>query len=165
MGSRLAAVDVIEGSGSCDTGPMISIELARKLRGAGLEWLPTEGDSFMIPDRDLEEHVFTISEMTVEVHRRAAGKRISFNGAVEWALDSIMHTEVVWLPSETQLRDRLGRSFEMLRQTDEGYECKILVAGQPRVFVSDEPTNSYAQALLSLLIEPEAMLRMLVDDD
>ncbi|MCP4966077.1 MAG: hypothetical protein GY926_12685 [bacterium] len=72
---------------------MISIELAQKLRDAGLEWLPTEGDSFMIPDRDLEDHVFTISEETVEVHRLTAGKRISFNGAVEWALDSIMHTE------------------------------------------------------------------------
>lgn len=144
---------------------MISIELARKLCDAGLEWLPTEGDRFMIPDRDLEEHVFTISEMTVDVRRVAAGKRISFNGAVEWALDSIMHTEVVWLPSETQLRDRLGRSFEMLCQTDNGYECKALIAGQARAFVAAEPANAYGDALLSLLAEPDAMLRMLVDED
>ena len=167
MGSCLdnSANDVTAFAGSCDTGPMILIELARNLRDAGLEWLPAEGDSFMIPDRDLEEHIFTISEMTVEVHRLAAGQRISFNGAVEWALDSIMHTEVVWLPSEAQLRDRLGRSFDTLRQIDDGYECRIIVAGQPRAFFSDEPANSYAQALLSLLVEPEAMLRMLVDDD
>lgn len=143
---------------------MISIELARMLREAGLEWLPTEGDSFMIPDRDLEEHTFTISEMTVEVHRLAGGKRISFNGAVEWALDSIMHTEVVWLPSEAQLRDRLGRSFETLRQINGGYECSILVAGQAQTFVSAEPANAYAKALLRLLGDPEAMLRMMIDE-
>ena len=59
---------------------MISIELARRLRDAGLQWLPAEGDRFMIPDRDLEDHVFSVSEMTIEVRKLAQGKRIFFNG-------------------------------------------------------------------------------------
>ncbi len=73
----------------------------------------------MIPDRDLENNVFSVSEMTVEVQRLREGQRISFNGAVEWALDSIMQNEAVWLPSEAQLRDRLGRAFESLQQYHE----------------------------------------------
>ncbi len=116
-------------SASWQTRGMISIELARRLRDAGLEWVPAEGDRFMIPDRDLEDQRFSISEMTVEVHRLRDGQRISFNGAVEWALDSIMQQEVIWLPSEAQLRDRLGRAFESLQQGPNGYKCNLLVHG------------------------------------
>lgn len=144
---------------------MISIGLARALRDAGLEWLPAEGDRFMIPYRDLEDHVFSISEMTVEAHQLSDGNRISFNGAVEWALDSIMHTEVIWLPSEAQLRNRLGRAFDILKQTDAGYECRIVVDGVPRTYMSEEPADAYARALLDLLTEPDALLRLMFDED
>jgi hypothetical protein len=143
---------------------MISIELARRLRDAGLEWVPAEGDRFMIPDRDLEDQRFSISEMTVEVHRLRDGQRISFNGAVEWALDSIMQQEVIWLPSEAQLRDRLGRAFESLQQGPNGYKCNLLVHGMRRTFAATEPADAYALALLDLLSNPEEMLRLIVDD-
>ena len=72
---------------------MISKTLARQLRDAGLEWLPAEGDRFMIPDRDLEEHVFSVSEMTIEVHQLRDGQRISFNGAA--------HTPAGWTRKPT----------------------------------------------------------------
>lgn len=144
---------------------MISFELARALRDAGLEWLPAEGDRFIIPDRDLDDHVFSISEMTVEVHRLAEGKFISFNGAVEWALDSIMQTEVVWLPSEAQLRDRLGRAFDKLEQTDGGYKCSTIIDGEPRTYVAGEPADSYARALLDVLTDPDVILRLMLDED
>lgn len=143
---------------------MISIELARKLRDAGLEWVPAEGDRFMIPDRDLEDHVFSISEMTVEVRKLREGKWISFNGAVEWALDTIMQGEVIWLPSEAQVRNRLGRSFESLRQTVNGYECDLVVDNRHRTYAAKEPADAYALALLDLLADPEAMLRLIVED-
>lgn len=143
---------------------MISIELARQLRDAGLEWLPAEGDRFMIPDRDLEDHVFSISEMTVEALKIRDGVRISFNGAVEWALDSIMKREVVWLPSETQLRDRLGSAFESLRRNGSGYRCHVVVDDQPRAYEAPDPDTAYALALLDLLSEPETMLRLIVAD-
>lgn len=143
---------------------MISIDLARRLRDAGLEWLPAEGDRFMIPDRDLEDHVFSISEMTVEVHRLAEGKRISFNGAVEWALDSIMKREVVWLPSEAQLRNRLGRAFDVLRRTDDGYVCEVISDDRRKSYSSSDPADAYAMALLDLLADPETMLRLMVDE-
>lgn len=143
---------------------MISIELARKLRNAGLEWLPTQGDRFMIPDRDLEDHVFSISEMTVEAHKLRDGVRISFNGAVEWALDSIMQREVIWLPSETQLRNRLGSAFDSLHYTPDGYRCDVVVDDRRRTYEAADPENAYALALLDLLAEPDTMMRLIVED-
>jgi hypothetical protein len=144
---------------------MISIELARRLRDAGLEWLPAEGDRFMIPDRDLEDHVFSISEMTVEVRRLATGQRIMFNGSVEWALDSIMKREVIWLPSEAQLRDRLGRAFVSLRREGSSYSCEVAVGDEHRSFAADAPADAYALALLNLLSDPDTMLRLIIDKD
>jgi hypothetical protein len=143
---------------------MISIDLARKLRDTGLEWVPAEGDRFMIPDRDLDDHIFSISEMTVEVRKLREGKWISFNGAVEWALDSIVQQEVIWLPSEAQVRDRLGRAFESLRRTANGYECDLVVDDQHRTYAAKEPADAYALALLDLLADPTAMLRLIVED-
>ncbi|MGA9595320.1 MAG: pilus assembly protein CpaE [Acidimicrobiia bacterium] len=143
---------------------MISIELARKLRDAGLEWLPTEGDRFMIPDRDLEDHVFSISEMTIEVRRLAEGRRIMFNGSVEWALDSILQHEVIWLPSEAQLRDRLGRAFDNLQRTADGYRCEVIVDARRKTYYATDPAEAYGRALLDLLEDPDTMLRLIVED-
>lgn len=142
---------------------MITRTLARQLRDAGLEWLPTEGDRFVIPDRDLEEFTFSVSEMTIEVHKTRDGPRVSFNGAVEWALDSIMQRDVVWLPSEAQLRDRLGRAFDSLRRSEGGFICRVNVEGDRREYEASDPADAYALALLDLLAEPEAMLRLIAD--
>lgn len=144
---------------------MISIDLARQLRDAGLEWLPAEGDRFMIPDRDLEDHVFSISEMTVEIRRLTDDTHIFFNGSVEWALDSIMQTEVVWLPSETHLRDRLGRAFDTLRRTEDSYTCDIVVDGKRTTYPAADPATAYALALLDLLRQSDTLFRLIVDDD
>jgi hypothetical protein len=143
---------------------VISKELARRLRDAGLEWLPAEGDRFVIPDRDLEDYTFSVSEMTIEVHKTREGPRVSFNGAVEWALDSIMQREVVWLPSEAQLRDRLGRAFDNLSRSDEGFKCEVVVEGDRRTYEATDPADAYALALLDILANPDAMLRLMVDD-
>jgi len=143
---------------------MVSVDLARGLHDAGLEWVPAEGDRFVIPDRDLEDHVFTVSEMVIEVRKLKGAQRIMFNGAVEWALDSIKQHEVIWLPSETQLRNRLGRAFRSLRRTDAGYECELIVDGRQRTYRPPEPSDSYALALLDILDDPDAMMRLIVDD-
>ena len=155
---------VTEQTRTCDTEVVISIDLARRLRDSGLEWLPAEGDRFMIPDRDLEDHVFSVSEMTIEVRKLAHGKRIFFNGAVEWALDSIMQQEVIWLPSEAQLRNRLGRAFQSLRRTESGFQCSVIVDEAERSYEAADPADAYGLALLDLLSDPEVMLRLIVDE-
>ena len=132
---------------------------------SGGQWLPREGDRFMIPDRDLEDHVFSVSEMTIEVRRFAEGKRIMFNGAVEWALDSIMQQEVIWLPSEAQLRDRLGSAFRTLRREPDGFRCDIAVGNDTLTFTAADPAEAYGAALLALMEDPEGMLRVIVGDD
>lgn len=128
---------------------MISVDLARRLTAAGLRWIPEEGDRFVIPDRNLDGDVFSVSEMTIQVDDVLGTRRISFNGAVEWALDSIEQGEVVWLPSEAQVREALGPSFESLERTRHGYRCSS--AGS--VFEASEAADAYGEALLAALEE------------
>ena len=130
-------------------GPrMISIDLARRLRDAGLEWHPADGDRFYIPDRDLDEHTFSISEMTVDVRHVQGGRQIAFNGAVEWALDAIMEHEVIWLPAESQLRVLLGDTFVGLQRDASGYHC---TTGNDLTFSAPVAADAYGLALLDHL--------------
>lgn len=142
---------------------MITLDLAKQLDEAGLEWVPSEGDKFAIPGRDLEDEVFTVSEMTIEVQPVVGGKRIAFNGAVEWALDSIMQSEVVWLPSESQLRDRLGSTFRELRQSDQEFVCSVSFEDTDHEYRAASPAEAYGNALLELLRDPEMRLRSMVE--
>lgn len=144
---------------------MISTAHALRLKDAGLEWVPREGDQFVIADRGLDDQVFSIARMTVEVRESGRDRRISFNGAVEWALDSISQSEVVWLPSETQLRDRLGNAFRSLRRQVGRYTCELMLDGTLTRHLSDDPSDAYALALLELLAHPELRLRAMFEGD
>lgn len=142
---------------------MISMEMATRLSEAGLDWVPGEGDKFAIPNHGLDNEIFTVSEMTIEVQHVVGGRRIAFNGAVEWALDSIMQSEVIWLPSEAQLRDRLGSTFRQLRQEERRFFCVVSLDGARHEFQGETPADAYAEALLELLADPELRLRSLVE--
>lgn len=139
--------------------------MAIGLHRAGLDWIPTEGDKFIIPGRNLDDQVFTVSEMTIEARPVLGGTRISFNGAVEWALDSIMQHEVVWMPSESQLRDRLAGTFRQLRSTDGGYVCVVDFGDGDKEFAASNPSDAYARALIPLLADPELRLKTIVGGD
>jgi hypothetical protein len=86
---------------------MIGLALAQALRAAGLAWNPLPGDRFVVPDRGMDDEVFVISNMVVEVQDAPSGQIIGFNGTTEWALDSLEHRQVVWMPRESQLRELL----------------------------------------------------------
>lgn len=141
---------------------MISVDRARRLRDAGLQWVPADGDRFHIPDRGLDHHVFSISEMTVDVTDAPGGRSIRFNGAVEWALDSIQEKEVVWLPSESQLRDRLGTSFRSLVIEDGEYVCSVIWGDEIVSYRSDIAEEAYGMALLDLLGDPDRYMSSLL---
>ena len=130
---------------------MISLELARALRAAGLAWTPAPGDRFVVPDREMDEEVFVISEMAIEVHEYASGREIGFNGTTEWALDSVQQQAVVWLPRETQLRDLLGESFVRLERGAEGYLVETVHDGVPGLHRDADVESAYARAVLAQL--------------
>ncbi|MGD2042731.1 MAG: pilus assembly protein CpaE [Acidimicrobiia bacterium] len=133
---------------------MISVDLALELREVGLAWVPANGDRFQIPDRGMDHHIFSISEMTVGVDDSPGGRQIRFNGAVEWALDSIQQKEVVWLPSETQLRNRLGGSFRSLTVEGGKYVCVVAFGEEVASYRASTPEDAYGKALLDLLEDP-----------
>jgi hypothetical protein len=130
---------------------VIGVQTARLLKEAGLVWKPGPGDRFAIPDRDLDDEVFVLSNMTIEVHALPEGRVIGFNGTTEWALDDVAMDEAVWLPREDQLRDLLGGTFRSLRRAEGGYEVLIELLGESRAFVAEIPEQAYAAALLHLL--------------
>jgi hypothetical protein len=130
---------------------VISVELARRLRDGGLKWTPAPGDRFVVADRDMDDDVFTLSEMTVEVHQFSGGSVIGFNGTTEWALDSIDERQSIWLPSETQLRERLAGTFRCLDQVAGRWEVTIEVSGKNVSVRHDDAIEAYGLALLHLV--------------
>lgn len=135
--------------------------MGRRLRDAGLAWDPAPGDRFVVPDRDLDDQVFWIADMTVDVNEGPAGRFIAFNGTVEWALDSIMTREVVWLPRDDQLRTWLGPRFRSLERTPDGYRCTFLLGGERVAVTAPEPSLAYAESVLQVLaatVEPPIRL-------
>jgi hypothetical protein len=125
--------------------------MAKLLKEAGLNWKPAAGDRFAIPDRDLDEEVFVLSHMTIEVYTMPEGRVIGFNGTTEWALDDVEIEETIWLPREDQLRELLGGTFRALRRSDTGYEVETDLLGATRTFVGAGAEEAYAAALLHLL--------------
>jgi CRP-like cAMP-binding protein len=130
---------------------MIRLDLAQRLHDLGLVWKPAAGDRFVIPDRELDDHVFVLSDMTVEVHDLPQGPVIGFNGTTEWALDDVEQDEAVWLPREDQLRGLLGGTFRSLSRTADGYRVDIELLGSGRSFAGGDPDEAYALALADLL--------------
>jgi hypothetical protein len=135
---------------------VLSVATARALHEAGLPWTPTRGDSFVVHGRDMDDEVFVLSDMTVEVHDVPGGPVIGFNGTTEWALDSIDQSDTLWIPAEHQLRELLGDAFAGLAPTGDGSRVTLRVDGVTTGFNGPDPAEAYARALLHLLGSPRA---------
>lgn len=98
----------------------------------------------------MDEDVFVLSHMTIDVHEFPTGRVIGFNGTVEWALDSVEQEAALWLPAEDQLRERLGGAFVQLVRDGECYRVDLDVAGSRAGVTADEPAEAYGRALLYL---------------
>ncbi|MEO7260227.1 MAG: pilus assembly protein CpaE [Jatrophihabitantaceae bacterium] len=130
---------------------MISLDTARLLRDAGLRWRPAAGDRFVVVDRGMDDEVFVLSDMTVEVHQLEHGQVIGFNGTTEWALDSVEDHDAVWLPRETQLRDLLAGTFRCLDRADGEWRVRLEINSTPAQVRHPDPEQAYALALLQLI--------------
>ncbi len=131
---------------------MISTDLARSLRQAGLAWHPAPGDFFRIERPEFEVDVFTVSEMAIEPHEFDTGTILGFNGTTEWALDSLALEDALWLPREDQLREFLGPRFHSLhRLAEDLYRVVIDIGGVLVNCEASDPANAYSVAILGVL--------------
>ena len=129
---------------------MISVELAQSLRAAGVEWRPESGDAFMVPDRDLDDQVFVLSDMVIQQQDVPGGPPIlAFNGTTEWALDSLESHDAVWMPREDQLRELLGDAFAALEHAGGPVGGYVVVLADGDRHVDLDAACAYARALLA----------------
>ena len=103
---------------------MITRELAETLAAAGLPWEPPSGDRFLVPDRDLDDEVFVVSGMSIEVF---------------------------WLPREDQLRDALADRFAGLERLDGATGGYAVVLRDGDRYADIDAERAYARALLAVL--------------
>jgi 3',5'-cyclic AMP phosphodiesterase CpdA len=129
---------------------VISLDLARRLHDASVAWTPGNGDRFWVPDRELDETIFTVSDMVVEVRDHAGGRVLAFNGTTEWALDAIEEHEAVWLPRLDQLLDLLGPRFVSLTARSGGYVVRVQSGGGEEEHVDVGADDAAARAVLGL---------------
>jgi hypothetical protein len=138
-------------------GRVLSLDIARRLREAGLSWTPARGDRFVVADRDMDDEVFVLSDMTIEVHHYPGGPVIGFNGTTEWALDSLGQEEALWVPSEQQLRELLGAAFARLESFDGTHRVVVSRAGVETSVLAATAADAYGLALLeSIRAFPDA---------
>jgi hypothetical protein len=137
---------------------MISLQTARRLKAAGLEWRPGLNDFFAIPQRDMDDKIFVISDMLVTIDVLQDMQVVSFQGASEWALDSLVTDETVWMPREEQLREALIAALIEIREPflrlDSGLggcRCEISHRGNQLAFEDVDASEAYAAALHYLL--------------
>lgn len=137
---------------------MISLSSARKLKEAGLPWIPALHDFFAVPDRGLDDRVFVISDMHAYVEIRNNVPVVTFHGVLEWSLDYLLTAEVIWMPREEQLRLALMQRLLAEQQPaltlsshPDGSVCAINFKGQSLSFKAKEASEACAAALLHIL--------------
>jgi hypothetical protein len=130
---------------------VLSLDLAHRLRSAGLSWTPVRGDRFVVPNRDMDDDVFVVSDMVIEVHHSAGGAFMGFNGTTEWAMDSIEQHRVLWLPREDQLRERIGKRLVRLERRPDGWQVVTADGAGEHAASAADVEDAYASALLGLL--------------
>lgn len=134
---------------------MLHVDLALQLKQAGLQWQPAERDVFILPGSELG--VFIVSDRTTLIQQINGQWMVTFHGVVEWALDSVLLADVLWLPTETQLREaiqlRLGGAHPQvtLQWSDDGYHCALQHLSNEHTFSQPTAEDTYAHALLFLL--------------
>lgn len=137
---------------------MISLALAVQLKEAGVIWQAGVNDFFAIPERGMDDRLFVLSDMMANLDVFRGWPVVTFHGAAEWALDYILTSEVVWMPTESQLREMLEEALfgEPEIVLELGYfqgwwRCSIQYGGARLHFDAPSGSDAYAQALLHIL--------------
>ena len=139
---------------------MIPLTLAIELKNAGLKWISDINDFFAIPDSDMDDRIFVISDMMTSPTTLQGWPAITFHGTSEWAMDHIFMEEVVWMPTEEQLRQELVFTLDQSEEKTElrlelgengRYTLHITLKNNPLTFTAPTAGETYGQALLHIL--------------
>lgn len=137
---------------------MISLDLARQLKAAGLVWRANTNDFFTIPDRGMEDRFFVLADLQAQLGIFRGWPVVTFHGTAEWALDYILTSEVVWMPREEQLRSALlallsneVNSKIFLSLNNNSCSCSVPWQGEMKQFDAPSAADAYGKALLFLL--------------
>lgn len=139
---------------------MIPLALATQLKEAGLKWIPAINDFFAIPNSDLDDRIFVMADMLTAPTTLKGWPAITFHGTSEWAMDYIFMEDVVWMPTEEQLRqelvyllDKTEDKTELRLELGENgrYATTIYFQLTPITFTAPTAGETYAQALLHIL--------------
>lgn len=137
---------------------MISLSLAQQLKDNGLEWHYQTYDRFAVPVDGLQDQSFILADIPATVQKVQGWPVIMFHGASEWALDYIILQDVIWLPTENQLREMiedaiLGEETLHLQLSlkHDGYRCEMIFQGQKHTFKAKTASDTYGMALLHIL--------------
>lgn len=138
---------------------MIPIDLALQLKAAGLVWQTSNYDFFAIPDRGFDDRVFILADMMAYTELVQGWPVVAFHGTAEWALDYILTSEVVWVPTEEQLREALAQQVDqnaadnplVLALDTNGYHCTLGYKDEALTFSAPTAGEAYALALLHVL--------------
>jgi hypothetical protein len=132
--------------------------MATQLKEAGLKWVPELLDYFSLPDRNLDDRTFVISDLLATVEQLQGIQVVSFQGASEWALDYLVTADAVWIPREDQLRQALEAALLTLGHPEvrltcglEGCTCTAQVSEIQQSFHGKDGSEAYASALLWVL--------------
>jgi hypothetical protein len=132
---------------------MLSLALAKQLKKAGLDWHPRNHDVFIIPDRGLDDSPFVLTDVMAYIELFGGSPIVTFHGTAEWALDYVLQSEAVWIPSEAQLHEQLsmyGAAF-VLSTAPSGFRCEISRDEASIAFEAADAADAYGSALLHLL--------------
>ncbi|MFQ5435522.1 MAG: pilus assembly protein CpaE [Anaerolineae bacterium] len=139
---------------------MISLSLAKQLKAAGLVWKTSVNDFFGIPDRGFDNHIFVLSDLQANMDLFRGWPVVTFHGTAEWAMDYILTSETVWMPTEEQLRETIAEMLLgeeeinlQLNYTTQGYQCRTTYQGESLTFTAIDASEAYGLALLHLLLK------------
>jgi hypothetical protein len=136
---------------------MISLQMALRLKQAGLKWTPKLNDFFAIPERGMDANIFVLSDLQANIEKLFGSEVVAFQGASEWALDYLISSEAVWMPREEQLRaammELLPEREPKLRLDCTNTGCCLEISSNDFHLSAQaqEVEDTYAEALLQLL--------------
>lgn len=137
---------------------MISLDLARKLKEAGLIWRTGVNDFFGVPDRGMDDKIFVISDLMVTMELLKGWPALTFHGTAEWAADYLFTHDAVWIPTEEQLREELqielkqnGRLQFQLTFQNGRFSLELEFQKEQLEFSGSSGGEVYAKALLHIL--------------